>query len=100
MVLQVRALSTAHSNVHKSGDQSSGDIRMRKTHRRIFTVRDVAALHTRGMLPPESVLPPLQGLVNVAAIDCDAEAHKKTCSKYGVKGFPTLKVIFIGACKF
>ncbi len=33
-----------------------------------------------------------QGMVTVAAIDCDEEANKKLCSKYGVKGFPTIKV--------
>ena len=34
----------------------------------------------------------MQGMVTVAAIDCDEEANKKLCSKYGVKGFPTIKV--------
>ena len=34
----------------------------------------------------------VQGMVTVAAVDCDEEANKKLCSKYGVKGFPTIKV--------
>ena len=34
----------------------------------------------------------LQGMVTVAAMDCDEEMNKKLCSQYGVKGFPTIKV--------
>ena len=34
----------------------------------------------------------LQGMVTVAAVDCDDEKNKKMCGKYGVKGFPTIKV--------
>lgn len=34
----------------------------------------------------------LQGLVTVGAVDCDEEANKPLCGRYGVKGFPTLKL--------
>ncbi len=34
----------------------------------------------------------LQGMVNVAAVDCDDASLKSLCGKYGVQGFPTLKV--------
>ena len=34
----------------------------------------------------------LQGIANVAAVDCDEASNKPLCGQYGVKGFPTLKV--------
>lgn len=34
----------------------------------------------------------LKGIVKVAAINCDEEQNKPLCGKYGVKGFPSLKV--------
>lgn len=34
----------------------------------------------------------VQGMVNVAAVDCDDASLKSLCGKYGVQGFPTLKV--------
>ena len=34
----------------------------------------------------------VQGMVTVAAVDCDEDSNKKLCGKYGVKGFPTIKV--------
>lgn len=41
----------------------------------------------------------LHGIVNVAAVDCDAEANKALCSQYDVKGFPTLKTFAAGKGK-
>lgn len=35
----------------------------------------------------------LRGIVNVAAVDCDDEQNKAIAGQYGVKGFPTLKLI-------
>jgi protein disulfide-isomerase A6 len=40
----------------------------------------------------------LQGVVTVAAIDCDEQQNKSIASKYGIKGFPTIKV-FKGSSK-
>ncbi|KDE07500.1 hypothetical protein MVLG_02175 [Microbotryum lychnidis-dioicae p1A1 Lamole] len=34
----------------------------------------------------------LKGLVNLVAVDCDAEENKSFCAAEGVQGFPTLKV--------
>lgn len=34
----------------------------------------------------------LKGLAKVVAVDCDEEKNKPLCSKYGIKGFPTLKI--------
>ncbi|CAI2030527.1 hypothetical protein SEUBUCD646_0H03170 [Saccharomyces eubayanus] len=34
----------------------------------------------------------LDGLVQVAAVNCDLNKNKGLCAKYGVEGFPTLKV--------
>ncbi|SCV71140.1 BQ2448_2728 [Microbotryum intermedium] len=34
----------------------------------------------------------LKGLVNLVAVDCDAEENKSFCGAEGVQGFPTLKV--------
>jgi len=33
----------------------------------------------------------LNGLVKVAAIDCDEDQNKPICSQYGIQGFPTIK---------
>lgn len=34
----------------------------------------------------------LKDLVTVGAVDCDVEANKPLCGKYGIKGFPTVMV--------
>lgn len=34
----------------------------------------------------------LKGIAKIAAIDCDDERNKPTCGKYGIQGFPTLKI--------
>lgn len=34
----------------------------------------------------------LEGIVKFANIDCDAEANKPMCGRYGVQGFPTIKL--------
>lgn len=34
----------------------------------------------------------LDGVVKLAAIDCDEEKNKPVCGKYGIQGFPTLKL--------
>ena len=36
----------------------------------------------------------VQGIVNVAAIDCDAASNKQLCGEYGVQGFPTIKASY------
>ena len=35
----------------------------------------------------------LDGLGNVAAVNCDEESNKAFCGKMGIKGFPTLKTV-------
>ncbi|OJJ47863.1 hypothetical protein ASPZODRAFT_15311 [Penicilliopsis zonata CBS 506.65] len=35
----------------------------------------------------------LDGLANVAAVNCDEDANKPLCSQMGVQGFPTLKIV-------
>lgn len=34
----------------------------------------------------------LDGVVKLAAIDCDADENKPVCGRYGIQGFPTLKL--------
>ncbi|CAO1637527.1 unnamed protein product [Parajaminaea phylloscopi] len=34
----------------------------------------------------------LDGIVKFANIDCDAESNKPTCGRYGIQGFPTIKL--------
>ena len=50
--------------------------------RHLATVKDCA----------QELISTVQGMVTVAAVDCDEDANKKLCGKYGVKGFPTIKV--------
>ena len=40
----------------------------------------------------ETASVPRQGLVTVGAVDCDEEGNKPLCGRYGVQGFPTIKV--------
>jgi protein disulfide-isomerase A6 len=35
----------------------------------------------------------LKGIVNVGAVDCDNKQNGAIASEYGIKGFPTIKVI-------
>ncbi|KAB8606236.1 hypothetical protein FH972_025866 [Carpinus fangiana] len=41
----------------------------------------------------------LQGLANVAAVNCDEDANKPFCGSMGVQGFPTLKIVKPGKKK-
>lgn len=41
----------------------------------------------------------LDGLANVAAVNCDEDENKQLCSMMGVKGFPTLKIVRPGKKK-
>jgi protein disulfide-isomerase A6 len=34
----------------------------------------------------------LKGLVKLVAVDCDNSANRELCSRYGVQGFPTIKI--------
>jgi protein disulfide-isomerase-like protein len=38
----------------------------------------------------------LKGLAKLVAVDCDNSSNRELCSKYGVQGFPTLKVFSAG----
>ncbi|BDA46353.1 probable protein disulfide-isomerase DDB_G0275025 [Coccomyxa sp. Obi] len=49
--------------------------------------------HCKALAPTYTkVAENLQGMVNVAAVDCDDASLKSLCGKYGVQGFPTLKL--------
>lgn len=50
--------------------------------------------HCKNLQPAfEKVAKNLQGLVKVAAVNCDVEENKQFCGTMGVKGFPTLKIV-------
>ncbi|KAK6348456.1 hypothetical protein TWF718_006249 [Orbilia javanica] len=49
--------------------------------------------HCKNLKPAyEKAAENMKGLAQVAAIDCDEDANKRTCSEYGIQGFPTIKV--------
>ncbi|KAK9845433.1 hypothetical protein WJX81_006361 [Elliptochloris bilobata] len=49
--------------------------------------------HCKGLAPAfTKVAESILGLVTVGAVDCDEEVNRPLCSRYGVKGFPTIKV--------
>lgn len=49
--------------------------------------------HCQKLVPDYSkVAAQLDGVVKMASIDCDDDKNKPTCGKYGIQGFPTLKL--------
>ncbi|PWZ03472.1 thioredoxin-domain-containing protein [Testicularia cyperi] len=49
--------------------------------------------HCQRLVPDYTkVAAQLDGVVKLAAIDCDQEANKPLCGSYGIQGFPTLKL--------
>ncbi|KAK1998069.1 thioredoxin-domain-containing protein [Colletotrichum falcatum] len=50
--------------------------------------------HCQNLKPAyEKAAKNLNGLAKVAAVDCDDEANKPLCGRFGVQGFPTLKIV-------
>ncbi|TLS25668.1 hypothetical protein PpBr36_07278 [Pyricularia pennisetigena] len=50
--------------------------------------------HCQNLKPAyEKAAKNLEGLANVAAIDCDDEMNKPFCGSMGIQGFPTLKIV-------
>ncbi|KJZ75463.1 hypothetical protein HIM_05159 [Hirsutella minnesotensis 3608] len=50
--------------------------------------------HCQNLKPAyERAAKDLDGLAQVAAIDCDEDANKQFCGSMGVQGFPTLKIV-------
>ncbi|KAL1303713.1 hypothetical protein AAFC00_007065 [Neodothiora populina] len=50
--------------------------------------------HCQNLKPAyEKAAKSLLGLANVAAINCDEDHNKPLCGRFGVQGFPTLKII-------
>ncbi|KAM0344472.1 hypothetical protein ACHAPU_007444 [Fusarium lateritium] len=50
--------------------------------------------HCQNLKPAyEKAAKNLDGLAQVAAIDCDEESNKQLCGSMGVQGFPTLKIV-------
>ena len=50
--------------------------------------------HCQNLKPAyEKVAKALDGLANVAAVNCDDEENKAFCGKMGIQGFPTLKTV-------
>lgn len=50
--------------------------------------------HCKNLQPAyEKAAKSLSGLAKVAAVDCDEESNKPFCGKFGVQGFPTLKIV-------
>lgn len=49
--------------------------------------------HCQRLVPDYTkVAAQLDGVVKLAAIDCDEEKNKPVCGQYGIQGFPTLKL--------
>jgi len=53
--------------------------------------------HCKNLQPAyEKAAKSLAGLVKVAAVDCDEDSNKQFCGGFGIKGFPTLKIVTPG----
>ena len=46
-----------------------------------------------GVEPNEKAAKNLDGLANVAAVNCDDDENKPLCGRLGIQGFPTLKIV-------
>ncbi|CAN8101564.1 unnamed protein product [Discula destructiva] len=56
--------------------------------------------HCKNLQPAyEKAAKNLEGLAQVAAVDCDDDANKAFCGQFGVQGFPTLKIVRPGSKK-
>lgn len=50
--------------------------------------------HCKNLQPNyEKAAESLKGLAKVAAVNCDKESNKSFCTRFGVEGYPTLKII-------
>jgi protein disulfide-isomerase A6 len=50
--------------------------------------------HCKNLKPAyEKAAKSLDGLAKVAAVNCDDDANKPLCGKFGIQGFPTLKIV-------
>ncbi|CAD6503553.1 BgTH12-03214 [Blumeria graminis f. sp. triticale] len=50
--------------------------------------------HCKNLQPAyEKAAERLKGLANVAAVNCDKESNKGFCARFGIEGFPTIKII-------
>lgn len=56
--------------------------------------------HCQNLKPAyEKAAKNLEGLAQVAAVNCDDDDNKAFCGKFGVQGFPTLKIVRPGSKK-
>jgi protein disulfide-isomerase A6 len=56
--------------------------------------------HCQRLAPEyESAAKRLSGLAKLVAVDCDSDLNKPLCGKFGVRGFPTLKIFGGGTPK-
>ncbi|QSZ36345.1 hypothetical protein DSL72_006221 [Monilinia vaccinii-corymbosi] len=54
--------------------------------------------HCKNLQPAyEKAAKSLAGLAKVAAVNCDEESNKPFCGRFGVQGFPTLKIVKPGS---
>ncbi|KAL6080578.1 Protein disulfide-isomerase 2-3 [Balamuthia mandrillaris] len=54
--------------------------------------------HCKALSPEyEKVAKNLQGMIQVAAVNCDVESNRPLAGKYGIQGFPTLKLFKSGS---
>jgi protein disulfide-isomerase A6 len=50
--------------------------------------------HCQSLKPGyEKVARKLEGMANIAAVNCEDDDAKELCGKFGIKGFPTLKLV-------
>jgi len=56
--------------------------------------------HCKNLAPEyKKLAKALNGIIKIGAVDADQEANKPLAGKYGVQGFPTLKIFVNGKPK-
>ena len=87
-----QTLSEACTIVQQGGRESEGASRLRLRNLEGHAHHDHCCSTRWFSMTPMN----MQGIVQVAAVDCDDNANKKLCGKSGIQGFPTIKA----SCKW
>ncbi|EFY87341.1 hypothetical protein J3459_015851 [Metarhizium acridum] len=93
-VPSIHAMYTTSSPVLQVNEKTYDTLIAKSNHTSIVEFYAPWCGHCKNLKPAyEKAAKKLEGLAKVAAIDCDNEMNKQLCSRMGIQGFPTLKIV-------